>query len=451
MIDIHIKNGILLPLDGQRDVLKDFSIIVDDGKIAEIGPTAELENHYAADKVKVIDATGMAVLPGLINTHTHLAMTLFRGVVDDISGTEWLERAWSIESNLTPEDVLWGSLLGCVEMIKTGTTCFADHYFLMEQVAEAVKRTGIRGALAQAVLEFSGPEKIDTSLETSVAFANAYDGYAEGRVKGFLGPHSAYTCSLETLQKIRETADETGLRIHLHLAEGDFETEIVMAKYGKSTVTLLHEIGFLGEDILGAHVVTVDDAEIEILKRSGVKANHNPVCKLKGGTGISPVPQMLEAGINVSLGTDGTGSNNNLDLFEEMKTAAIIHKLNRRDPATLSAWQVLEMATINGAKALGMEDKIGSIEVGKQADLIVVDLSKPHLRPTHNLPSLLVYSASGADVDTVIVGGRVIMEARTVQTVDEDQVCAEFERQFSALMERSGWRAELSKIPERIG
>lgn len=429
-------------------VLEHGAIAIDEGKIVGLGPTKEVERKFEAKQV--LDASNSVVLPGLINTHTHLAMTLFRGVNDDLRGLEWLNRAWSIESNLSPSDVYWGALLGCLEMIRSGTTCFADHYFFMDRVAKAVDRSGIRAALAQAVFDTWGPKGIDTSLEGSLNFAKRFNGAAGGRISCMLGPHSTFTCYAETLKQVREAASATGFRIHLHLAERVEELQILKERYGKTPVRFLEEVKLLGPDLLGAHVIYVDEEEISMLKRTDTKVNHNPIGNTKGASGTSPVPEMLKRGVNVSLGTDGAGSNNNLDMFEEMKVAAIIHKLRLNDPAALSAWEVLEMATLRGARALGLEGEIGTLEVGKRADLILIRLNRPHLVPIHNLPSLLVYSANGNDVDTVIVDGRILMKNREVLTLKEDEVLGRAQEVFEGLLEKSGWKPLVGAIPEKI-
>lgn len=448
MVDILIRNGIILPMDRKRSVIRRGAISIDDGKIVAVGRDEDVCKEFTADIE--IDASRHIVIPGLINTHTHLAMTLFRGVMDGVSGPDWLERAWSIESNLTAEDVYYASLLGCLEMIKSGTTCFADHYFFMEAVARAVEESGIRASLAQAAFEEGGPENIDTTLGSSVRFAKQYHGKAGGRITCMIGPHSAYTCGPEFLREVRSISDETGLRVHIHLSESRAELRKIRDRYGTTPIRLLKEIGLIYPKLLAAHVVFVDEEEMMFLREGEVKVNHNPVCKMKGGHGVSPVARMLRIGINVSLGTDGVGSNNNLDLLEEMKFAAVLQPLIERNPAAIGAWDVLEMATINGARALGIEKEVGSIEVGKKADIVLIRAGVPHMVPLHNIPSLLVYTANGNDVDTVIIDGRLIMRNRKVLTLDESWIMEKNQEIFEELMERSGWRVRLEGIPEKI-
>ncbi len=448
MSDIIIRRGIIVPITEDRKVLEKGSIVVEEGKIIAVGPDETISKEYSADVE--IDASKHIVIPGLINTHTHLAMTLFRGVMDNISGIEWLERAWSIESNLTRDDVYWGSLLGCLEMIKSGTTCFADHYFFMEAVIDAIQGSSMRAALAQAIIEEGGPEGLDTTLEGSLKFAKRYNGALNGRITCMLGPHSVYACSQELLNEVKGSAEETGLRIHIYLSESRSELEIIKQRYGTTPIRLLNKIGFLSPYLLAAHVVFADEEEIDLLKRGSVKVNHNPICKMKGGHGISPVAKMIRKGINVSIGTDGAGSNNNLDLLEEMKFATLLQPLAEQDPRAISAWDVLEMATVRGAIALGIEKEVGSIEVGKKADIVLVRRDKPHMIPLHNVPSLIVYSANGNDVDTVIIDGKIVMKDRNVLTLDEEEIINRTQCIFENLLERSGFKTFLDRIPRRI-
>jgi 5-methylthioadenosine/S-adenosylhomocysteine deaminase len=265
-----------------------------------------------------------------------------------------------------------------------------------------------------------------------------------------LGPHSAYTCTPALLKEVRKVADETGFRIHIHLSESRSELKRIKDQYGTTPIRLLRQVGLLYPKLLAAHVVFVEEEELKFLKDGNVKVNHNPVCKMKGGHGASPVAKMLRMGINVSIGTDGAGSNNNLDLLEQMKFAAVLQPLVERNPRAITAWDVLRMATINGARALGLEKEIGSIEVGKKADIVLIRARVPHLTPLHNIPSLLVYSANGGDVDTVIVDGKVVMRERKVMTLDEPQIIKKLQEVFEDLMDRSGWKIRLEGIPEKL-
>ncbi len=441
MVDLMIKNGLVLTMNKERLIIKDGCVAVEEGKIVDLGKTKEIEGKYKADEV--INASEKIVAPGLINTHTHLSMTLFRGLIDDKKPKDWLPTVWKIESNLTREEVYCGALLGALELIKSGTTTFSDHYFFMEEVAKAVRESGLRACLAQALLELMGPDLGQNKLSYTVDFAKKFRGAAGGRVETFLGPHALYSVTEETLKKIREVADKENFRIHLHMAESKWEIEMVKEKYGKTTVEKLNEMGFLKPDVVGAHSIFVSENEIKILAEKRVNVAYCPTTPIKAGVGVAPIPEMLQEGVNVSLGTDGAGSNNTLDLFRELRMAAVIHKLRKLNPETLPAFQVLEMATVNGAKTLGMEKGIGSLEKGKKADVIIVDFKKPHVTPFHNIPSTLVYSTVGGDVDTVIVDGKVVMRERKVLTLKEEEIIDKANACFKELVEKAGMETKL--------
>ena len=430
LADILIENGLILPMDGfKRTIRGDIAITGD--RISALG------RGLKAKAAITIDASHMAVLPGLVNAHTHLSMTLLRGVADDMQLTEWLEtQIWPIESNLTAEDCYAGALLGCLEMIKSGTTCFADQYFFMERVARAVEEAGLRGVLSHGIIERDDPAKRESELKAGEELVKSQHGKANSRILTMFGPHAVYTCSPECLTRVKELANRYKVGIHIHLSESQEEVESIVKKYGRRPVEHLEALGFLGPEVLAAHCVWLTDDEIAILRRRGVKPVHNPVSNMKIACGISPVRKMLEAGIPVALGTDGAASNNSLDMFREMKSAALLGKAHDLDPTALPAWSVLEMATINGAKALGLEKEIGSLEVGKKADLVLVDLRKPHLTPLHNVASHLVYSAAGGDVDTVIVDGKILMRGRRVLTLDEYRVMEMAQRASEGLLAR---------------
>jgi len=426
-----IKGGRIVTMNPSRQMFEKGDVAVDKGKIVGVGK----EVKGKADKV--IDARGKVVLPGLVNAHTHLPMVLLRGVADDMPLMEWLStKIWPIEKNLKAEDCYAGAMLGCLEMIKSGTTCFADMYFHMDQVARAVIKSGIRGALSYGIIELDDSKKRKSEISVSLKFIKAFNGKANGRITTMFGPHAPYTCSSDCLMEVKELAKKHGVSIHTHISETSDEVKQITEKYGKPPAEYLDSIGFLGPEVLAAHCVWISDKEIKLLRDRGVKPVHNPVSNMKVGCGFSPVPEMLAAGIPVALGTDGAASNNSLDMFKEMKFAALLSKVRKMDPTTVPATSALEMATINGATALGLQDKIGSIEVGKKADLILVDIKKPHLTPIHNVVSHLVYSAVGSDVDTVIVDGKVLMKDRKVLTLDEAKVLELAQRTSDNLLAR---------------
>lgn len=433
MADILLRDGYIITMDAQRRVFELGSVAIEGDRISAVGK----EVRERADVV--IDASGKAVLPGIINAHTHLSMTLLRGVADDMPLMEWLEnKIWPIERNLRGQDCCAGALLGCLEMIKSGTTCFADQYFFMKDVANAVEEAGIRGVLSYGIIERDDPERRKSELQAGEKLVKECHGTANGRILTMFGPHASYTCSPECLMQVKELAKKYKVGIHTHISESRDEVERVTKKYGRRPVEHLDAIGFLGPEVLAAHCVWLTEQEISILREHGVKPVHSPVSNMKTASGVAPVPEMLAAGIPVALGTDGAASNNALDMFNEMKFAALLNKVHKLDPTAVPAQAVLEMATINGAIALGMQDEIGSLEVGKKADVLLVDLKKPHFVPLHNVVSHLVYNAVGSDVDTVIVDGEILMRERKVLTVDEDKVLEEAQRASDNLLARQG-------------
>jgi len=429
MADIIIKNAYVLTMDPEVGDLKNGIVVIEDGKITEIGEKTD----ESADTI--IDAKRSVVMPGLVNTHTHAAMTLFRGYADDLQLADWLEgHIWPAEAKLTAEDVYKGSLLACLEMIRSGTTSFADMYFYMDETAKAVEASGLRASLSHGLIELWNKEKGEADLKEGKRFVRAWQGAADGRIKTMYGPHAPNTCSEEFLVKVREEASRDGAGIHIHILETEAELLAMKKRYGKCSVHLLEDIGFFGPDVLAAHCVWLSDGDIEILGKRGVNVSHNVISNMKLASGIAPVHKMLEKGVNVSLGTDGCASNNNLDLFEEMKTAALLHKVNIFSPTALPARQVLQMGTVNGAKALGTET--GMLKAGKKADLILVDMKKPHLTPCFDVPSHLVYSARGSDVRTTIVNGKILMDDYRVLVLDEHKVIEEAQKAAEELVAR---------------
>ncbi len=431
MADILIKDGHVITMDQKRRIFERGSVAIEGDKIIAVGKDVKEK----ADAV--IDARNKVILPGLVNAHTHLSMTLLRGVADDMELKPWLEtKIWPLEKNLTGERVYAGALLGCLEMIKSGTTCFADQYFFMENVAEAVEQSGIRGVLSYGIIEKGDPKKRESELKAGEKIVKTCHGMADGRILTMFGPHAPYTCSPECLSQVKELAKKYNVGIHTHIAETKWEVEEITKRYGKRPVEHLDSIGFLGPEVLAAHCVWLTEKEIKTLRDRGVKPVHNPVSNMKIGCGVAPVPEMLAAGIPVALGTDGAASNNALDMLNEMKFAALLNKVHKLDPVAVPATSALEMATINGAVALRLGDKLGSIEVGKKADVILVDLKKPHLTPVHNVVSHLVYSAVGSDVDTTIVNGKILMRERNVLALDEDKVLREAQEVSDDLLAR---------------
>ncbi len=415
MTDILIKNGLVLTPKG---FVKE-PVSIENGIIANIGENSAA-NH-------VIDAGGGIVMSGLVNTHTHLGTTLLRGYADDLPLKQWLtEHIWPIEAKLTDDDVYIGTLLGCLEMIRSGTTTFADMYIGMDGAAMAVEESGLRGVLSYGMIELGDEEKGKGELKIGRKFIKKWNGAADGRIMARYGPHAPNTCSPDFLTRIRELAYKDGVGIHIHLAETKMETDEIMAQYGMRPVRLLDNIGFLGPDVLAAHCVWLSDDDIKILKRGDVKIAHNPTSNMKLASGVAPVPECIDNGIVVGIGTDGCASNNALDMFHEMKMTALLHKVHKLDPTVIPAQEALKMATINGAHALGIDG--GTIAKGKKADIIIVDIHKPHLTPKHRLTSHLVYCAKGSDVSTTIVDGKVLMEDHVVKVLDEEDIMEKAEK-----------------------
>ncbi|MGI6513353.1 MAG: amidohydrolase [Syntrophomonadales bacterium] len=418
---ILIKNCAVLPMTSPDDYIDKGYIAVKGSRIEAVGAGQPPDEEHFSE---VIDGTGMVALPGLVNAHTHAAMTLMRGYGDDLPLMEWLqEKIWPIEDKLTPEDCYWGALLGITEMIKSGTTCFADMYFYMEEVARAVEETGIRASLSQGMVALAptGEAAFQKSRELF-----KWHGRGDGRITVMLGPHAPYTCTPDYLKRVMSMADELGIGIHIHLAETMTEYNDIKAQYGKTPIALMEEIGLFERPVLAAHCVVLDDEDIEILARRKVGVAHNPESNMKLASGAARVPDMLAAGVLVALGTDGASSNNNLDMIQEIRSCCFMHKLVRLDPRAVTAYQALEMATVNGARALGLED-VGVLYPGMKADLILVDFRKPHLCPRNDVAAHLAYSAAGADVDTVMVDGRILMRGRQLMTIDEEMVMRQVE------------------------
>ncbi|MDH7607017.1 MAG: amidohydrolase [Candidatus Bathyarchaeota archaeon] len=431
--DILIRGCAVLPMDG-RSLIEDGAIAIKNGRIIFVGKSTSAEGISAEEK---IDAKGKVAMPGLVNCHTHVSMTLFRGLAEDKPLDVWLrETIWPLEARLNCEDIYVGALLGCLEMLKSGTTCFADMYFHEDMVARAVFESGLRGVLAEGIIEAGNKEQGGKTLNRSVNFAKNFSGYANGRITAMLAPHAAYSCSPELLRKVKDKASELGIGVHTHLAESANLFMEFEKKYGCSEVEFLNNLGFFEGHVLAAHCINLSDNDRHVLAESGVNVVYVPVANMKLGLGAARIKELVELGVNVALGTDGAASNNTLDMFETVNVGALLQKLTYLDSRVLSAYEVLRMATLNGAKALGLDTSIGSLEVGKEADIIMVDFSKPHLKPLHDVCAALVYSARGSDVDTVIVDGKILMENRQVKTLDEQAVIEKAERHAAELLAR---------------
>lgn len=382
---------------------------------------------------RIIEGEGKLLIPGLVNAHTHLAMTLFRGLAQDRPLLDWLEReVWPREKKLTGEIVHWFSLLGLAEMIRSGTTAFADMYFFMEEVAEAVEKAGLRAVLSYGIIAPT-PDRIEPELKRAENFAREWDGKGEGRIRAALSPHAPYTCGPEVWRKAVALARELRIPIHTHLAETAEEVARWQNQYGRSAVEWLEELGVFGVPTLAAHCVHLSEKDMEILAAHAVNAVHCPTSNLKLACGIAPVAEMLKAGVNVCLGTDGPGSSGDLNMVEEMRLAALLAKVKTGDPQALPAPEALSLATWRGAAALGWGKDLGTIEPGRRADGVMLRVDRVHLFPDHDLLANLVYAAQGADVDTVFVDGRFLLLGGELQTLDEEEIlgrCRELAAKF---------------------
>jgi 5-methylthioadenosine/S-adenosylhomocysteine deaminase len=426
-----IRQATLVTVNAADEVLEQADLAIADDTIVGVGSAPP---GFVPERV--LDGRDRIVLPGLINTHTHLSMTLMRNYADDLAFWPWLlERIKPLEDHLVAEDVRIGARLGVAELIRGGTTCFHDMYFHLGEVADEVARAGLRARLCGALFDNSGQG--EQLLRAAVDLHHEWHGKADGRVTVGLAPHSAYLCSPAYLREILGEAQRLDCGLHIHVAETEREVAESRERYGVTPVQQLAELGCFAVPTVAAHGIYVDAADCRVLREGRVSVAHNPGSNLKLANGIAPVQMLLDARVNVSLGTDGAASNNNLNLFEEMHLAALLQKWLRRDAEALPARQVLRMATIRGAAALGLDATIGSLEVGKQADLIIVDAARPHLAPRHDPVALLVYSAQAADVCTVLVAGRILMEDRVLKTLDEDSLLTLATQQTRNLLQRA--------------
>jgi len=423
--NILIKDAIIVNPKSSENNVESFKgdLLIENDKIAEIA-RKDQPSISTTGMDKVIDGESKILMPGLINTHTHISMNLFRGLADDMELDEWLNNhIWQTESGLNGEYCYTGALLALVEMIKSGTTTFNDMYFYMEDVAKAVDESGIRGCLSYGMIDFGDSEKRDHEFKENINLIKNCNNSGEGRIKTFFGPHATSTASKELLERVRREADKYKVEIHIHMNETKKEVDTIIEQENKRPFEYLDELGFLGGDVIAAHGVWLTDEEIDIIKNRDVKISHNPCSNMKLSSGIAPVQEMISKGICVGIGTDSVASNNNLDMFEEMKFASLLQKVNTMNPKAINSDQTIQMATINGAKALNLDEKIGSIEIGKKADLILLDKNSINLTPMSDvISSNLVYAANGSNVNTTICNGKILMENRKLTMVDENEI-----------------------------
>lgn len=426
-MNILVKGASVLQPDYTTKVA---DIAITDDKIVAVG---EVPAGFVADNT--INGKDKFAVPGFVNTHTHASMTLLRSYADDLALMDWLNNhIWPVEAKMVEKDIRVGGELAVLEMIKSGTTAFLDMYGpYLESVIDVTAKAGIRGVFSRGPIGFiPGQDKV---LDENAVMYKNYNGTADGRITVAMGVHAPYTCPPEFCEKAAGLAKDNGMHMHIHMSETQDEINQMQEKYGKRPFKYIEETGLFDVPAIAAHCVWLDDEDFAIMKKHNIAVAHNPASNMKLASGIAPVPRMLEEGITVGLGTDGTSSNNNLDMLEEIRLAAILHKVNELDPLSVPAAEALKMGTETGAKAIWLDDT-GVIAPGKKADIVLYDLNRPEWCPRHNLVSLLVYSASSASADTMICNGKVIMEKGKVLTMDEERILHEAQEAAMALVNR---------------
>ncbi|KQC08602.1 MAG: hypothetical protein APR62_04385 [Smithella sp. SDB] len=418
--DILITGGTLITMSAGMEIIEDSFVGIKDGLISAVGRNND--PGFPTFKAKEsINASGCIVMPGMVNTHTHIPMVCFRGMADDLPLMEWLNKyIWPTEMRFINKKMVYdGAMLAMAEMILSGTTTFCDSYFFENTTAEAISVVGMRAVVSQGFADIFMSDKVkaDKMMNVAERFVNRWQSYAPLITPAYFC-HSPYTCSPDTLIRVKDATREKGILFLLHLLENKDETDTILNRYGKKPVQLLHDLGVLDEKTIAVHCNWLTKEEMTIFADLGVKVSHNPESSMKLASGVAPVPEMLIQGVIVGLGTDGCASNNDLDMIREMDTAAKIHKVTSMDPTVMNAQTVLKMATIEGAKVLGLDKLIGSIETDKKADIILVDMNQPHLTPLYNYYSQLVYASRGADVKTSIINGKIVMKDRQLLTID---------------------------------
>ena len=404
---LHTPNGVMQ------------NIAIEDTKITYVGK--EIPTGYEA--ADVVDGKGKLATAGMVNTHGHVSMTLLRSYADDMALMDWLEnKIWPIEAKMDANDIYWGAMLGIVEMLKGGTTCFADMYCFMEDVARACLETGIRANLCRGLIGVA-PDA-DVKLAENDVLAENWQGAGNGLIRVTYGPHAPYTCPIPYLQKVIKAAADHKAEIQMHLCETKFEVESCIKEHGVTPIKLMDSLGMFELGTIADHAVHLTEEDMELMAAKKVRVAHNPQSNLKLASGIAPVAKMLEKGICVGLGTDGASSNNNLDMLEECRAAAMLHKATTFDPLVVPAAKAWEMATVDGAKVLGFEN-LGKLEAGQYADIVLWDNHKPYWYPRHNKLSQLVYAANSSDADTVFVAGKKVLESGKLLTFDEEKIYAE--------------------------
>jgi len=453
MESILIEHGVVVKLDARRRVIRDGAVLIEGSRITDVGKTDDLRRMYAPEHT--IDASRKLVIPGLVDCHVHLAQALIRGCADDVSLLDWLGKyVWPLQGNYDADDGKVSARLCMLEMIKSGTTSFIESMihtrYGFDGIAKALEESGMRGSLAKTIMDTPAYgtkqqmmhqgmiEDGERSLAETIAMFDRWNGKANGRIGVWFGPRSLGACSKLLYENIADEAAKRKAGLTMHLCEIQEDVKYARRKFKKSPVAFANEVGLLGPRTVLAHAVWLTDRDIATLSKTRTSVSHCPWSNTKLASGIARVPEMLKKGVNVALGCDGGPSNNAYDMIREMKLAACIHKVRLYDPMTVPAETVLEMATVGGARAVGMEDKLGTLERGKLADIVLVNLDSVHMVPNNNYVSDLVYAGSGADVDTVIIDGKLVMEQKTVKTLDEREIVEQARERANGLLERTG-------------
>jgi 5-methylthioadenosine/S-adenosylhomocysteine deaminase len=426
-VDILISGGTILVMDEQNHMIRNGAVAIEGEIIAAIGQKEDIENSYTAREI--IDAKDSLIMPGLINCHNHAPMTYFRGLADDLELMDWLNNyIFPAEAMFVNKEFSYlGGLLAMAEMIKSGTTTFCDMYIFEDEVARAARRAGMRCLVGEVLFDFPSPnfKTPEAGLKYTEFLIQKWAN--DPLVNILVEPHAFYTCSPNLLRESKKLADKYGVPLGTHYLESRSEKERLTEQYGMSPTHFLRDMGYLSDRFIAFHCVCLEEKDMQIFADHGCKVVHNPESNMKLASGVAPVPEMMRAGVTVGLGTDGCASNNNLDMFQEMDTAAKLHKVAKLDPTVMDARTVVRMATCEGAKALGMANICGSLKTGMKADIIIINLNKPHLTPLYNEYSHVVYAVNGADVDTVLINGKVVMKNRTLLTLHEDEIMATVE------------------------
>ena len=448
------ENCTIVTVDSQRRIITDGALAVTGGKLAAVGKREQVIRECPQDSERY-DLRGQLVIPGLVNTHVHLSQALIRGCADDLALVDWLtKRVWVLQGNYSEEDGRLSAELCVLEMLKSGTTAFVESMtasrYGFDGIARVVETSGIRGALSKIVMDLPSyataagtmhPGMIETaeaSFEETLAKHEKWQGAAEGRIQVWFGPRPPGGCTSELYRRMMAAARERNMRVTIHLAEVEADIQHIRQEFGMSAVEYAKSVDMLGPNVLLIHVVWVGEDEIALLARTGTHVSHNPLSNSKLASGIAPIPEMLKAGVNVGLGTDGGPSSNDYDMIRAMRWASYIHKVRRLDPTISPSEQVFEMATINGARAMGLGQEIGSLEVGKRADFVVIDMDKPHLTPAPNPISALVCAGTGKDVTLVVIDGKMVVRDGRVLTMDEGRILAEARERAGSLYRRAG-------------